>query len=180
MKEHDIFISYKSDDFEVASWLRSVLETNGISCWMAPADIPGGSNYAREIPNAIEQCKVLVVVISSRTQESIWVPKELDTAINKGKTIMPFMVDNISLKDDFNFYLSNVQRYSAYESKTSAVEKMISEIRAILDKDTETLILDIISYYRNGAKGDPVVPVALLEADPYNREIMELFEQIAG
>ena len=132
MKEHDIFISYKSDDFEVASWLRSVLETNGISCWMAPADIPGGSNYAREIPNAIEQCKVLVVVISSRTQESIWVPKELDTAINKGKTIMPFMVDNISLKDDFNFYLSNVQRYSAYESKTSAVEKMISEIRAIL------------------------------------------------
>ena len=132
MKQHDIFISYKSDDYETAVWLRSVLETNGIPCWMAPTDIPGGSNYAKEIPIAIERCKVLVVVLSSRTQDSIWVPKELDTAINKGKVIMPFMVDDISLRDDFNFYLSNVQRYSAYESKTAAIEKMITEIRAIL------------------------------------------------
>ena len=42
MKQHDVFISYKVDDFETAQWVRSVLETNGISCWMAPADIPGG------------------------------------------------------------------------------------------------------------------------------------------
>ena len=132
MKQHDVFISYKVDDFETAQWVRSVLETNDISCWMAPADIPGGSSYAVEIPMAIQQCKVMVVIMSEHTQDSIWVPKELDSGLNKGKLIMPFMVDNISLRDDFNFYLSNVQRYAAYENKTKAIEKMLREIRAVL------------------------------------------------
>lgn len=129
---HDAFISYKSCDYETAVWLRSVLETNGITCWMAPQDIPGGSSYAKAIPEAIEHCRILVVVISKNTQSSIWVPKELDTAINKGKIVMPFMVDDVPLRDDFNFYLSNVQRYSAFKNKTAAVEKMIAEIKGVL------------------------------------------------
>ena len=133
MEKRTVFISYKSEDIETARWLRSVLETNRISCWMAPADIPGGSSYAVEIPAAIEQCEIMVVVLSSHTQDSVWVPKELDQGINRGKVIMPFMVDNISLRDDFNFYLSNVQRYTAYENKTIAAEKMIREIRAVLE-----------------------------------------------
>ena len=56
---------------------------------------------------------------------------------------------------------------------------MTEEIRDILSMDTETLITKIISYYRKGAQGDPVVPEALLEADPYNREIMELLKRIS-
>ena len=141
MKKHDVFISYKSEDAEMASWVRTVLETNGVSCWMAPADIPGGSSYAVEIPLAIQSCRVLVLVLSGKAQDSKWIPRELDTAINAGKTIMPFMVENIPLKDDFNFYLSNVQRYSAYESKTKAVGKMLAEIQAVLHTDVTKLIL---------------------------------------
>ena len=56
---------------------------------------------------------------------------------------------------------------------------MTPGIREILDKDTEALITDIIAYYRNGAKGEPIVPEALLGSDPYNREIMELFREVA-
>lgn len=95
--------------------------------------IPGGSSYAVEIPRAIKDCKVFVVVLSERTQTSKWVPRELDQAINENKIIMPFMVENCRLKDDFNFYLTNVQRYNAYESKAETIRKMINEIKAILD-----------------------------------------------
>lgn len=137
MTKRDIFISYKTEDFETASWVRSVLETNGVSCWMAPADIPGGSSYAVEIPLAIQGCVVFVVILSERAQESKWIPKELDQAINLGKVVMPFMLENVPLKDDFNFYLSNVQRYAAYESKTQAIEKMLREIRAVLNVKKE-------------------------------------------
>ena len=62
----DVFISYKAEELEEASWVKSVLENNGISCWMAPACIPGGSNYAVEIPQAIRQAKVFVLILSSR------------------------------------------------------------------------------------------------------------------
>ena len=64
MQYSQVFISYKSEDYQQADWLRSVLEQNGISCWMAPASIPGGSNYAKEIPRAIENCRVFVLVLA--------------------------------------------------------------------------------------------------------------------
>ena len=42
MKE--VFISYSTVDAVQAETVRNVLEKNGLSCWMAPRDIPGGSN----------------------------------------------------------------------------------------------------------------------------------------
>ena len=127
-----VFISYKSEDFDEANWIKSTLEKNGISCWMAPGSIPGGSSYAKEIPLAIKHCKVFVLVVSEKCQTSMWVPKEIDQAINLGKVILPFMLENCPLQDDFNFYLSNVQRYAAFENKSTAIKRMIDEINAIL------------------------------------------------
>ncbi len=128
----DVFISYKAEEIEEASWVRSVLESNGISCWMAPACIPGGSSYAVEIPQAIRKSKVFVLILSTKAQNSRWVSKEVDLAINEGKVVLPFMLENCALKDDFNFYLTNVQRYAAYENKVAAAEKMIKEIKALV------------------------------------------------
>lgn len=132
MSNKDVFISYKSSDRESAFWVRDVLELNGITCWIAPDCIPGGSRYAVEIPKAIQNCKVFVVIVSEKTSFSNWVPKEIDQAINSGKVIMPFMLENCDLKDDFNFYLSNIQRYEAYEDKSNTIKRMILEIRQIL------------------------------------------------
>lgn len=130
----DVFISYKSEEFDEANWVKTTLETNGISCWMAPMSISGGSSYAVEIPQAIRECKVFVLILSEKSQLSKWVPRELDQAINEEKLILPFMLENCPLKDDFNFYLTNVQRYAAYESKSNAMDKMVREIKALLGK----------------------------------------------
>ena len=139
MERKEVFISYKSEDVDQAQWLKSVLETNGISCWMAPASIPGGSNYAREIPQAIEGCRVFVLLLTHRCQESIWVPKELDTALNCKKLVMPFVLEDCELNDDFNFYLSNVQRYAAYQNKMKAAEQMVRDIWALLNVNQTTV-----------------------------------------
>ena len=32
----NVFISYKAEEFDEANWVKKTLETNGISCWMAP------------------------------------------------------------------------------------------------------------------------------------------------
>lgn len=140
VERKDVFISYKSEDFDQAQWLKSVLETNDISCWMAPSSIPGGSSYAREIPLAIENCRVFVVVLTRRCQDSIWVPKELDRALNSKKPVMPFVLEDCTLTDDFNFYLSNVQRYNAYQNKVSAAEQMLRDIRALLNVRQEPFL----------------------------------------
>ena len=56
--------------------------------------------------------------------------------------------------------------------------ELTPQIRNILNSDTETLIYDIISFYKNGSKGEPIIPEKLLKANPYNREIMELLKNI--
>ena len=134
MKE--IFISYSSVDFPQADTVRSVLEKNGLSCWMAPRDIPGGSNYTKEIPIAIRNCKVFVLILSQSAQSSHWVLKELDSAVNCGKVILPFMLEDCALNDEFNFLLTGAQRYSAYQKKAEAMETLIGRIRGIIDVPT--------------------------------------------
>lgn len=131
----DVFISYKSEEFQEADWVRQQLESGGISCWMAPNSITGGASYATEIPQAIRSCRVFVLILSRRAQLSQWVPKELDQAINCGKIIMPFMLENCPLEDDFSFYLSNVQRYPAYKGREAAMQRMLREIRMLLGCD---------------------------------------------
>ncbi len=131
MKE--VFISYSSIDLAHAETVRNVLEKNELSCWMAPRDIPGGSNYTKEIPIAIRNCKVFVLILSKNAQNSHWVLKELDSAVNSGKVILPFMLEDCILNDEFNFLLTGAQRYSAYQKKAEAMETLISRIRGILN-----------------------------------------------
>lgn len=41
MNPKDVFISYKVEDFDEANWVRSTLETNGIT-WLDGADVHSG------------------------------------------------------------------------------------------------------------------------------------------
>ena len=152
---HDVFISYSSKEITKAEQVRRVLEKNGISCWMAPADIPGGSNYTKEIPIAIRGCQVFVLMLSANAQSSHWVLKELDAAVNHGKVILPFMLEDCELNDEFNFLLSGAQRYSAYQRSADVLEKLVKRVKAIIGTDSPA---------PSSESGDDVV--AKIEDDP--------------
>ena len=112
----DIFISYKSEDIEKARKVRDHLEKDGFSVWMAPDSITGGASYAAEIPPAIDGAKVFVLVFTKNTQGSKWVSRELDRAINGNKIIIPLMLDDCELNDEFSFYLTNVHRFLSFRT----------------------------------------------------------------
>lgn len=131
---HDVFISYSSRENEAAEAVRNILEKNQIPCWMAPRDIPSGSNYAKEIPVAIRGCQVFVLMFSENAQSSPWVLRELDTAVNCGKVIIPFMLENCQLSDEFNFLLTGAQRHAAYRKKAEAMESLVTRIHAVTGK----------------------------------------------
>ena len=132
----DVFISYSSKDIDTAEMIRQILESNKIPCWIAPRNIPGGSNYAQEIPVAIRNCRVFLLILSSNAQSSIWVRRELDRAVNCQKTIIPFMIEDFPIGDVFDFYLTGYQRYEAFEKTTEAIQQLIQRIQAILGTDT--------------------------------------------
>ena len=135
----DVFISYKSEEFDSANMVRGVLERNGISCWMAPADIPSGSNYAVEVPNAIRAAKVVVFILSEQSQKSEWTQKELDIALNAKKPIMPFALEECDLISPFDFYLGNVQRNDVFQDVSSGLEKLVRDIKALTGSDAQSV-----------------------------------------
>ncbi|MBO4352042.1 MAG: toll/interleukin-1 receptor domain-containing protein, partial [Eggerthellaceae bacterium] len=135
----DVFISYKSEEFDSANMVRGVLERNGITCWMAPADIPSGSNYAVEVPNAIRAAKVVVFILSEQSQRSEWTQKELDIALNAKKPIMPFALEECDLISPFDFYLGNVQRNDVFQDVSAGLEKLVRDIKALTGSDTQAV-----------------------------------------
>ncbi|MBQ3265159.1 MAG: toll/interleukin-1 receptor domain-containing protein [Ruminococcus sp.] len=134
---HIVFISYKSEEYKEAAWVRDCLIENDISCWMAPDSIPGGSSYADEIESAIETCQVFVLVLSKMAQTSPHIKKEIDRALNLGKPILPFFIENCNLRDAFNYYLTDVQRYNAFQDKSRELKRMIDRIRSLIGSGAE-------------------------------------------
>ena len=124
-----VFISYKVEEYRQAKAVKDHLEANGIPCWMAPMSIRGGLSYAQEIPPAIRGCSVFLLMLSEKAQESKWVPREVDQAINCEKVIMPYMTENCPLRSDFSFYLTNVQRYEAFRDPEETLARMTRDIQ---------------------------------------------------
>lgn len=125
---NSVFISYSSkNDMEVRE-ITKMFDKYGISYWKAPEMIPAGSNYAREIPKVIAQCMVFLLVVSKDSQQSVWVEKEIDFAINNKKTIVPLKIENVELCDMFKFYLNNVQAISYSSGRDVAMKNLKDRI----------------------------------------------------
>ena len=137
----DAFISYSSKDYIEVNNLRTILESNSISCWMAPQSMPGGASYAQEIPLAIKNCLVFLLMISRQSLSSQWVPKELSIALGQRKTVLPLMLENCALTEIFHFFLTDVQRYNAYESKSEILRLLINRIRQIRENVRHSPVL---------------------------------------
>lgn len=134
MENEDVFVSYSSKEYEQANIVRLTLKNNGISCWMAPESIPGGSSYTVEIPKAIKNCKVFVVVLSTLSQESKWVSKEIQQALNNNKVIIPFLIENCKITDSFNFMIGECQRINAFEETQKSLEELVNLLKTLLNK----------------------------------------------
>ena len=50
---HDVFLSYSSADRATADAVVAGLEEHGVRCWVAPRDVPAGSEYGEEIIEAV-------------------------------------------------------------------------------------------------------------------------------
>lgn len=132
-----VFISYSSKDAKIVKEIIQRLTEEGIGYWKAPEMIPAGSNYAREIPRAIESCRVFVLMISEASQESIWVEKEIDCAINARKTIVPLNLTGAPLCEMFRFYLNNVQTIDYSEDEKKAVKQFVERLKGLVGSTGE-------------------------------------------
>jgi hypothetical protein len=128
-ESHIVFISYASEDQAWADRLGAWLEARGIRCWIASRDVPPGANYAASIVTAIADACAMVVVISSKSVESLHVAREVERASDKQVAILPFRVEDVALPDSLGYFLATVQRLDAFAIPPDAIANEL--VRAV-------------------------------------------------
>jgi TolB-like protein len=104
-----VFLSYASHDTEIANTVCRELESRGIRCWIAPRDVAPGALYADAIVRAINECKVLLIVLSQSAVASSHVGREVERAASKHKQIIALRIDTATLSPELEYFLSNSQ-----------------------------------------------------------------------
>lgn len=132
--ENYVFISYSTKNQLEADALRQLLIDNGIATWMAPGDIPAGSKYAQVISKAVKNCACFVLLLSENAQNSIWVAKETERAVNYRKPIIPVQIESVKLNEEFEMYISTDQIVAVpkIDNSSPAIKKLIQGISPYL------------------------------------------------
>ena len=111
---HDAFISYASDDKPTADAICATLEARKIRCWIAPRDILPGMNYAVALMNAITASRILVLVFSSQADRSPHTLREVERAVNRSLTVIPFRIENIEPSPGMGYYIGSSHWLDAF------------------------------------------------------------------
>lgn len=109
LPQQRIFICHSSENKNLALQLCDHLEEHGFSCWIAPRDISGGRSYAAAILEGLNEAVAVVVLLSRSAQSSPHVLREIERAVHRRIAVVPLFVENVTLKGDFEYFLSTCQ-----------------------------------------------------------------------
>ena len=110
----EVFISYSQPDYDCAMELVARVESEGVNCWIAPRDIAPSADWAAEIIDAISNSRVMILVFSARSNDSPQVRREVERAVHKQVSILPFRIENVPLSKSLEYFLSSQHWMDAF------------------------------------------------------------------
>ena len=124
-----IFISYSRKDLGAVRRLRDEIHgRTGILPWMDLSGIETGTQFADVITKAIDDCELLVFVISRHSVKSEWTEREVLYAQDAGKKIYPVVIDDVELTGKMKFLLISIDRVDIRDGVQ--YEKLFSDLSA--------------------------------------------------
>jgi TIR domain len=111
---HHVFICYSHADAGHADSICRALEVSGIRCWIAPRDISPSKDWAEEIIDAISSAAIMVLVVSSHSNGSPQVRREVERAVGKNVPILPLRVEDVLLSKSLEYFVSTQQWLDAF------------------------------------------------------------------
>jgi TolB-like protein/cytochrome c-type biogenesis protein CcmH/NrfG len=125
-----VFISYASVDAPLAQKVCAALEVSGYSCWIAPRDVVPGTQYADGIVGAIDESRILVLIVSKDALASAHVGRELERAASKRHPIVALKLDPAPLSRAFEYFLNQSQWIEVGPGGTDgAIAKLVEAVK---------------------------------------------------
>jgi hypothetical protein len=151
-----VFISHASKNVKVADEIRGILEARGVSCWIAPRDIPPGQQYGTSIIDGISNSSVFLLLLTHESNVSPAVQNEVERAFGYQKTIIPVRISDVKPGKEIEFFVSNAQWVDAiYQPLKRRMDEVAAIVQAIemsakpppIQPDRKTLLGSVEKFF---------------------------------
>ena len=112
--KYDLFISYATENKNIADYIVERIEKRGYRCFIAPRDIQTGSEYAVEIIRGISNSTAVLLVFSSKSDKSHYVLREINSAVSRNRPIIPLRIEDFLPSEAMEFYLGPTHWLDAF------------------------------------------------------------------
>lgn len=126
------FISYAKQDSEKAQEIADQLEEHGCKYWIAPRDVRPGRAYGDEIIRGIERSRAFILVLSSASNASGFVSREIERAVSKNKPIFTIRVEDVQPAPALELFVSSTQWIDVFKGRLSL---QIDRLAQLLGED---------------------------------------------
>ncbi len=130
-ESRSFFISYSHKDAVAADLIANVLERNGMKVWIDHKKIRN-ANYPEEIIRAMETSSAFIILVSTNSQNSVDVKRELRNAGEFERTIelqiLPIRLDREEFTPEVKYYLAGKNYYELPDVTEEAVAEICRKI----------------------------------------------------
>lgn len=138
----EIFISYSRKDEafarKLATWLHKTLN---VGIWIDIEDITPGIKWSSAIQEGLDSCKVMIVIVTPDSMESINVEDEWQYFLDQDKPVVPILLKSAPIP----YQLRRIQYidFSVQEEYPNALRQLMGQVRSYLNPlPGEQAILD--------------------------------------
>ena len=131
MTGHDVFLSYSFNDQPIADGVCETLEANAIRCWLVSRDNIAGVPYGEGIIEALNQSRVMLLILTSHSNVSDQVHREVERAASKKIAIVAIRLEDIVLSKTMEYFLSNIHWLDALSGwpDEAVLPRLVKDLR---------------------------------------------------
>lgn len=143
--KYDLFISYASENKNIADYIVEKIEKRGYKCFIAPRDIRTGAEYASEIIGGISNSTAVLLVFSSKSDKSHYVLREINSAVSRNKPIIPLRIEDFLPSEAMEFYLGPTHWLDAFpEILDIHLDKVVNIFYGLNNSVPDTKHADVV------------------------------------
>lgn len=145
--QYDVFISYSRADYidakgeviegNVVSKIKDTLTQEGITFWFDEEGIYSGDTFTEKIVVNIEAADIFLFISSANSNRSVWTSKEIATADEFHKRIIPIRIDNTPYNKKVMFRIADIDFIDYFNNPEKGIDDMIRSINTFKEQKAE-------------------------------------------
>ena len=143
-KKYNVFISYSRKDYvdeqqniipdNFVSKIKERLTAEGITYWFDEEGIYSGQNFIDKIVTNIELSEIFIFLSTINSNNSHWTCKEIASADEFGKYIIPVRVDKTPYNKKVMFRIADLSYIEYYTNPEQGLNDLVNSIKNHLEQ----------------------------------------------